>query len=219
MQKKKAVLFDLDGTVLDTIADIAAALNRALAAFGFKEKSVSQVQSYLGNGMLMLVRRATDFAAEDSLCLQIRELFAKEYANDMYSNTVPYQGVPQLLCDLGAAGVKVGVITNKDHRCALPMIKHYFGNAVDGVRGVKTDTDRKPNPQNTLNLLEEWGISPKDAVFVGDGLPDIEVAKNSNIEILPVGYGYTAPDILLEKSGVRAVSDVKELRRELFAKI
>ncbi|MBR4950547.1 MAG: HAD hydrolase-like protein, partial [Clostridia bacterium] len=106
MQKKKAVLFDLDGTVLDTIADIAAALNRALAAFGFKEKSVSQVQSYLGNGMLMLVRRATDFAAEDSMCLQIREAFAKEYANDMYSNTVPYQGVPQLLCDLGAAGVK-----------------------------------------------------------------------------------------------------------------
>lgn len=216
MAQKKAVLFDLDGTVLDTIADIAAAVNRALSAYGFPPKTVSQITGYLGNGSLMLMRRATDFNADDDLCLLIRKRFSEEYVNDMYSNTVPYEGIKELFADLSAKGAKIAVITNKDHRCAEPMIKHYFGDAVDVTRGVTADNDRKPNPEKTLNLLAEWGLTPEEALFVGDGMADLEVSKNSGIDFVPVGYGYTSSEILFAKSGRMVMADVESLRRELL---
>jgi len=213
---KKAVLFDLDGTVLDTIADIAAAVNRALNAYGFPEKTVEQITGYLGNGSLMLMRRATDFKADDDLCLLIRKRFGEEYINDMCNVTRPYEGIKELFAELSAKGAKIAVITNKDHRCAEPMIKHYFGESVDVTRGVTADTDRKPNPEKTLNLLAEWEITPEEALFVGDGMADLEVAKNSGIDFVPVGYGYTSPEKLFAESGKRVMADVEELRRELL---
>lgn len=213
---KRAVIFDLDGTVLDTIADIAAAVNRALVAFGFPERSVGEVQGFLGNGSLMLIRRATGVFDNDGLVLSVRTRFREEYEKDMCSLTKPYEGMTELLTELSAMGVKTAVVTNKDHRNAVPMIKHYFGEAVNITKGVTADGERKPNPENTLAVLNDLGVTVDEAVFVGDGMADLQVSRACNMDFIPVSYGYTSAERLFSESGRAAVSSVAELRAELL---
>lgn len=213
---KKAVLFDLDGTVLDTISDLAAAVNRAAKAFGFSERSVSQVQSYLGNGSLMLIKRAIGVFDDEALCLDVRARFREEYESDMYSLTKPYEGMVELMAELSQKGIRTAVVTNKDHRCAEPMIKRYFGDSVHITRGVTADGERKPNPETVLAVLSQLGVTPEETVFAGDGPADMEVSANAGIDFVPVGYGYTSPEWLEKESGITPASDVSDLRRMLF---
>ena len=215
LHNKSAVVFDLDGTILDTIGDIAAAVNRAITAFGFKERTVAEVQSFLGNGSLVLIQRAIE-SEKPELCTTIRARFRKEYEHDMYSNTRAYCGIPELLSELKASGVKVIVVTNKDDRCAKPMIERYFGNSVDICRGVVADAERKPNPAVTLSVLSELGIDPSNAVFVGDGMADLRVSKNAGIDFVPVGYGYTSPEKLFSECGITPCANVQALRERLL---
>ncbi len=214
--KKKAVVFDLDGTIIDTIDDIAAAVNRALEAFGYSGHTVAEITSFLGNGSLMLMRRALDVWDNDDLCFNVRERFRVEYEKGMFDQTKPYDGIKELLQELSAKGIATAVVTNKDDKCAVPMIKRYFGDLVTVTRGVRCDTDRKPNPQVTLQVLDKLGVSPEEALFVGDGSADVNVAKNCNIQLIPVGYGYTSREKLVELCGIEPAQSVTELRRKLF---
>lgn len=213
---KKAVIFDLDGTVLDTIADIAAAVNRALASFGFPERSVGEVESFLGNGSLMLIRRATGVFDNDEQVLSVRSRFRREYEKGMCDLTKPYEGMTELLAELSQRGVKTAVVTNKDHRNAVPMIKHYFGDTVHICKGVIADGERKPNPENTLSVLGSFGVTVEEAVFVGDGMADLQVSKACEMDFIPVSYGYTSAEKLKSESGREAVASVAELRAELL---
>lgn len=215
---KKAVIFDLDGTIIDTIRDIAAAVNRAANAFGFPSHSVEQVTGFLGNGSLMLMRRVTNVFDNDELCLAVRERFRREYETHMLDLTVPYDGIAELFSALRERNVKIAVVTNKDDHCAVPMIEHYFGGLVDITRGVRNDTDRKPNPEVTLSVLEQLGVSPDEALFVGDGMADVNVSKNCGIEIVPVGYGYTSAEKLLQETGVAPAMTVDELTKRLLSR-
>ncbi|MBR4278916.1 MAG: HAD hydrolase-like protein [Clostridia bacterium] len=213
---KKIVLFDLDGTILDTIGDIAAAINRALASYRFPPRTVSEVTSFLGNGSLMLMRRSLPEGGSDEFCREVRELFRKEYEKGMYDLTSPYEGIAELVRELNERGIVTAVITNKDDRAAVPMVRHYFGDIFSCVRGVRTDLDRKPNPEVTLSIIKDFGFTPEQAVLVGDGIPDLNVSKNANIDFIPVGYGYTKIEALFEGCGIMPVKSVSELREKLL---
>ncbi len=214
--KKKAVIFDLDGTVLDTMGDIAAAVNRALVSVCAPERTLNEVKSFIGNGSFMLIRRALPDRFDDEACLSVRERFRAEYESDMYSNTAPYDGICELLAELSSNGVAVMVVTNKDDRCAVPMIKHYFGENVHCCRGVRSENERKPDPRVTLSLLSEHGIKPEEALFVGDGMADLSVSEKCGIDFIPVGYGYTDKEKLFAECGKKPVSNVFELRQEIL---
>ncbi len=213
---KKVIIFDLDGTILDTIADIAAAVNRALAKLGYPERTVGEVQSFLGNGSLMLMRRALPAGATDEKCLELRSLFRAEYEKGMCETTAEYSGISELLKRLNAAGAVCAVVTNKDDKSAVPMVKHYFGNSFAYIRGVRGDTDRKPNPEATLSVIRELGFTPEQALFVGDGIADCEVSQNAGIDFVPVGYGYTPSEKLFEKCGKAPCESVFSLGVELM---
>lgn len=213
----KAVVFDLDGTLLDTVADLAGALCAALAAFGYPEHEANTVKSFLGNGSFMLVRRALPKEAPDSEIEPVRARFREEYEKHMLDKTLPYKGIKELLAGLASRGIKTAVVTNKDDASAVRMIKSFFGGYVAVCRGVRADGERKPAPGVTLSVLGALGVEPKNAVFVGDGIADYETAKNCKIRFVPVGYGYTDPDILFEKSGIKPVADVDALGKELFS--
>lgn len=213
---KKVIIFDLDGTILDTIADIAAAVNRSLAILGYPERTVSEIQSFLGNGSLMLMRRALPAGTADEECFELRRLFREEYEKGMCETTVPYKGVSELLQALKAAGAVCAVVSNKDDKSAVPMVKHYFGDSFAYIRGVRGDNDRKPNPEATLSVIRELGFTPEQALFVGDGIADCEVSQNAGIDFIPVGYGYTPSDKLLEKSGRTPCESVFALGVELM---
>lgn len=212
---KKAVVFDLDGTVIDTIADIASAVNRALEAFGYPERTVEEITSFLGNGSLMLIRRAIG-GGTDEHCDEIRARFREEYEKGMFDLTRPYEGIPELLNELKDRGASVAVVTNKDDKCAVPMIKRFFGDSVDICRGVRKDGERKPCPEVTLSVLDALGVTPDEALFVGDGMADLNVARNCNIDFVPVGYGYTPAERLFDGCGIEPVRNVFLLRNKLL---
>lgn len=212
---KKIIIFDLDGTILDTIGDITTAVNYALDVYGDPPRSVDEVKSFLGNGSLMLMRRALKNGGDDELCKEVRTHFRAEYERCMLDKTKAYDGIAELVDWLNERGVVSVVLTNKDDKNAVPMIKHYFGDRFAFVRGVRTDTDRKPNPEVALSILEKFGFSPDEALVIGDGMADLNLAKNAGIDFLPIGYGYTDPSRLLEECGILPVADVESLRREL----
>lgn len=212
---KKIIIFDLDGTILDTIGDITTAVNYALDVYGDPPRSVDEVKSFLGNGSLVLMRRALKNGGDDELCKEVRTHFRAEYERCMLDKTKAYDGIAELVDWLNERGVVSVVLTNKDDKNAVPMIKHYFGDRFAFVRGVRTDTDRKPNPKVALSILEKFGFSPDEALVIGDGMADLDLAKNAGIDFLPIGYGYTDPSRLLEECGIRPVADVESLRREL----
>lgn len=212
---KKIIIFDLDGTILDTIGDITAAVNYALDVYGDPPRSVDEVKSFLGNGSLVLMRRSLKNGGDDELCKEVRTHFRAEYERCMLDKTKAYDGIAELVDWLNERGVVSVVLTNKDDKNAVPMIKHYFGDRFAFVRGVRTDTDRKPNPEVALSILEKFGFSPDEALVIGDGMADLDLAKNAGIDFLPIGYGYTDPSRLLEECGIRPVTDVESLRREL----
>ncbi|MBQ1205744.1 MAG: HAD-IA family hydrolase [Clostridia bacterium] len=212
---KKIIIFDLDGTILDTIGDITTAVNYALDVYGDPPRSVDEVKSFLGNGSLVLMRRALKNGGDDELCKEVRTHFRAEYERCMLDKTKAYDGIAELVDWLNERGVVSVVLTNKDDKNAVPMIKHYFGDRFAFVRGVRTDTDRKPNPEVALSILEKFGFSPDEALVIGDGMADLNLAKNAGIDFLPIGYGYTDPSRLLEECGILPVADVESLRREL----
>lgn len=214
---EKAVVFDLDGTLLDTVEDLANALCRALAAFGYPKHDTETVKGFLGNGSLMLVRRALPKDASDSEVGSVRARFREEYEKNMLDKTAPYKGIQELLAELSSRGIKTAVVTNKDDRSASAMIKSFFGETVAVCRGVREDAERKPAPGVTLSVLEAFGVEPENAVFVGDGIADYETAKNCGIRFLPIGYGYTDPAVLLEKSGTEPIADAAALREALLS--
>lgn len=218
--KKKAVVFDLDGTILDTIGDIASAVNYALDAYGFKPRTKEEVISFIGNGSLMLIRRALgDESAEkydDNFVKEVRARFREEYQKHMFDETYIYDGVSELVDELKEMGIVSVVVTNKDDRSAVPMIKHYFGDRFAYVRGVRADTERKPNPELTLSVLNELGIKPSEALFIGDGMADLKVSQNCGIDYIPIGYGYTSPERLFAECQKTPVSDVKSLREAII---
>ena len=216
MKTKKAVIFDLDGTVLDTMGDIAAAVNRALFSVGAPERTLNEVKSFIGNGSFMLIKRALPEGYDDKACLEVRERFRTEYESDMYTNTKPYDGIAELLHELSSMGVSVAVVTNKDDRCAVPMIKHYFGESVGYVRGVRNDSERKPSVFTTRSALEFFSASADEALFVGDGMADLQTADKCGIDYIPVGYGYTDKKRLFDACGKEPVENVLELRREII---
>ncbi len=213
---KKVLFFDLDGTIINTIADITSALNRALDAYGLPNRSETEVKSFLGNGSLMLCRRAMNVFDNDELCLEFRKFYCNEYDSDMYSGTKVYDGIPQLLQELREKGLKIVVLSNKDDRNVVPMIKHYFGDLVDISRGVRTDTDRKPNPEVTLSILEDLGLSVDEALFIGDGTADLEVSAACGMDFIPVGYGYFPVEKLKQDSGKDPVMSVESLKEAIF---
>lgn len=212
---KKIIIFDLDGTVLDTICDLAAAVNYALALYHNPQRTVDEVKSFIGNGSLMLIRRSLQNGGDDDFCKEVRAHFRAEYERRMLDQTKPYDGIAEIIDMLNEKGIVSVVLTNKDDKNAVPMIRHYFGDRFALVRGVRADGERKPDPTVALSILDGLGFTPDEALIVGDGMADLKLAKNAGIDFLPIGYGYTDPSRLLEECGIRPVTDVESLRREL----
>ncbi|MBR0232382.1 MAG: HAD hydrolase-like protein [Clostridia bacterium] len=214
----KAALFDLDGTLLDTLGDLTSALNRTLGKNGFRsDYTRADVNGFIGSGALVLVARASGLPPESEECGKLRLAFTEEYRSDLFTHTRPYPGIPELLRELKARGVSSAVVSNKDDSCAEAIIEHFFGGDIAFTRGVRAEPERKPAPFTALEALKALHTEPRNAVLIGDGITDAGTAKNAGVRFIPVGYGYTSPEKLRDLCGVRPVRDVKELSEAVFS--
>ncbi len=193
--KYKLVIFDLDGTILNTLGDLCAASNAALQEFHLPEITLEQTQSYIGNGIRNLLLQASNYSEQiDSIV----EFFKEYYWYHFNDFTKPYEGIQEVFQFCKDKGIRIGVLTNKIEEIALPLIEAHFPNTMDFVFGEIEGRTRKPNPEFLLSIIKRYGYTEKDVLYIGDSEVDILTCKNASIEGVFVSYGFRTKNQLLQ---------------------
>ncbi|MGI6028413.1 MAG: HAD family hydrolase [Candidatus Heteroscillospira sp.] len=184
----KAAIFDMDGTLLYTLSDLARSVNHALAELGLPERSLDEVRAGIGNGVGNLMRLALPQGADEALCARALELFRAHYEKNSRVDTRPYPGIPQLLDSLRLAGVRTAIVSNKFDSAVKELNSLWFG--VDVAIGESSLCRRKPAPDMVLMALEALELSPADCAYIGDSEVDYHTAVNSGCMPVMAGWGY-----------------------------
>ncbi|MBQ6600736.1 MAG: HAD-IA family hydrolase [Clostridia bacterium] len=202
----KAVIFDLDGTLLDTLGDLHAAVNHALRAFGFPERSIDEVRRFIGNGVVKLMQRATPENTDEETDRKCLDAFRKYYLIHMRDKTAPYDGVIALLEKLRAKGIKTAVVSNKFHQAVYELCLDYFPGLIDEAFGVSVESERKPSPANVYKALEKTGVTADECIYIGDSEVDVQTSHNAGIKCIGVTWGFR-DRAELEKAGADIICD------------
>lgn len=189
-------VFDLDGTLLDTLDDLVTLTNDVLAEAGMPPRSRREINSYVGNGALALIRQAVPDGTPDNVADQVHRRWIEAY--DRYPNdlTRPYEGVADMLAALRECGCKLGILSNKFDGGVQFIVKKCLDGMVDVAHGEggPLNLPRKPDPAGLLTVMEELGSAPERTVYVGDSPGDIHVARNAGCYAVGVSWGYHDPD-------------------------
>lgn len=196
-----AILFDLDGTILDTLEDLRDACNYAITKYGFNEVTKEDVRRNIGNGILMLIKRCVNFNLDNIDLMHQR--FKEYYSKNCNVHTKPYEDIYKLLDYIKDNKIKMGVVTNKAYYAAKELIDSHFDGYFDLVLGdqMNIGLERKPNPNIIYYAMDKLGINDKNKVlYIGDSDVDIETVNNANIRGAFVSYGYRDKELLLQKT-------------------
>lgn len=209
----KAVIFDLDGTLLNTIDDLAAAANHALTQLGLPPHTTAEIMSYVGNGIPMLIRRMVPQPPQDEDIRRAAELFAPYYAAHKQDCTAPYPGIPEMLDVFAAHGIKLAVLSNKQHAMTQPIIHHYFGDRFAVVQGLADGMPAKPDPTGVNLVLEALGCAREEVLYVGDSDTDMLTARAAGLTACGVLWGFRSREVLLQGGAQVLCSTVEELQQ------
>ena len=207
---KKGVIFDLDGTLIHSLPDIAAAMNRALKQYGLPTLEENEYKYKVGNGVLKLTERAV--GERRDMYEQVKQAYMADYAEHNRVNTRPFRGVPELLRELNARGVPVCVLTNKDQRDAETILAHYFPDiSFAMIRGRVEGVPLKPDPTGALLLSSGIGAAPADCLYVGDTSTDMNCGVRAGMETVGVLWGYRPREELVASGARHLISEPAEL--------
>lgn len=190
----KLVIFDLDGTVLNTLDDLANAVNAALDIHNYPRHSVEDVRRFVGNGVAKLIRRAVPEGASDEQCAQVLKDFKACYRAHMNDRTAPYPGIEDLLKALKASGIKVGINSNKFDAALQGLCKLHFEGLYDYAVGESEITPKKPDPTAARRIMQATGVSAKETIYIGDSDVDLETARNAGTASAWVSWGFRHRD-------------------------
>ena len=208
------VFFDLDGTLLNTLDDLAAAGNYALESLGFETYPAERYKYFVGNGIPKLIERILPEGSSAELMERTHELFAEYYGAHSEDMTRPYDGIPELIEKLYDNGIKTAVITNKDHVFAGELIRRYFGNRITAVYGSVPGVPHKPDPQVVNKAIDELRAAREEILYVGDSGVDMRTAKNAGLVSAGVLWGFRKEEELISEGAVyicKEPSDIAEL--------
>ena len=208
-------IFDLDGTLLDTLQDLADSTNYALSLHHLPPRTVEEVRQFVGNGVGLLIHRAVPEGTAEELEGQVLRDFRAHYLLNMENRTAPYPGVPDLLDALRAAGVRTAVVSNKFDGAVKGLCQNYFGQRVEAAIGESQGVARKPAPDTVFRALTELGQAPEGAVYVGDSDVDILTAKNAGLPCIAVSWGFRSR-AFLEANGARVIADTMQELEQLL---
>lgn len=207
----KAVIFDLDGTLLNTLDDLAASVNFALRDCGYPERTIEEVRAFIGNGVIKLMQRATPDGIGQAEFDRCFESFRTHYLKHMFDTTKPYDGILPLLDTLKAAGIKTAVVSNKLHSGVVGLCKDFFGDRLTCAFGVLDESERKPAPANVFKAIKEMQVEAADCVYVGDSEVDVQTANNAGLDCIAVTWGYRDPDVLKMNSPKYMIEKPEEI--------
>ncbi len=207
----KLAIFDLDGTLADTLADIAHTMNAVLAARGYPEHSLDDYRRFVGNGVATLSSRVIP-SSDIDLAPKLVEDFRELYPSRMYDNTVPFEGLAACLDDLVEGGVGLAVLSNKPHFLTVPMCERLFADwPFDPIWGKMDEWPLKPDPASALEIAKLRAVDPADCAFVGDSGVDMATGKAAGMRSVGVLWGFRGREELLEFGADDIAGHVAEL--------
>ncbi|MBQ1701479.1 MAG: HAD-IIIA family hydrolase [Prevotella sp.] len=211
MNTYKTYIFDLDGTLLDTLNDLHASCNYALRTHGMPERSLEEVRQFVGNGVKKLMERAIPNGLENPLFEDTLQTFRQHYLLHNLDTTLPYPGIMEMLQQLKAQGKRIAVVSNKFYAATQDLCKHFFGDTIQVAIGEREDIKKKPAPDTVLEALRQLQVTRQDAVYVGDSEVDVETARNSGIPCISVLWGFRSKSFLLSHGATTFIETPNEL--------
>ena len=213
----KAVLFDMDGTVLDTLDDLADSVNRSLAEFSLPSVETSVVSRNLGNGAAYLIRHCVPQDTPDKLYEQVLAFYKPWYDAHCRIKTRPYEGIPELMRDLKAQGLRLAIISNKPDPAVQELAAFFFPGLAEIVVGESPSIRRKPSPDTVLAAVSRMGLAVDDCVYVGDSEVDIETARNAGMSCTSVTWGFRDEKVLVSSGATRLAHTPTELQERILS--
>ncbi len=206
-------IFDLDGTLLDTLEDLAAAVNYALRQHGMPEHSVDAVRCFVGNGVRLLMERATPDGAANPSFEKVFETFRQYYMAHSLDTTKPYENIPQVLASLRARGCRVAVVSNKMMAATQELCRYFFSDTVEVAIGEDEASGirKKPAPDTVEVALQSLGVGKEGAVYVGDSDVDIMTARHAGLPCISVLWGFRDKTFLQEHGATTFITRPGEL--------
>lgn len=207
--KYDAVIFDLDGTLTNTLEDLQSSVNFALREFGFPERSIDEVRSFVGNGVRRLIFLSVPENTPEETAEECLAVFKEYYKNNSLVRTKPYDGIIPMLEKLKESGVKTAVVTNKMNEAAQEIVRIFFDGFIEETLGQIDGVAQKPQPDGINHVLSMLGVSKEKAVYVGDSEVDCLTAVNAGIPCIGVSWGFRDKSVLLE-NGADFIADTPE---------
>lgn len=206
--QKKVVIFDLDGTLLNTLNDLTDSTNYVLKKYNYPQKTLNEVRNLVGNGVSKLIERAIPDGKENSYFVNCLKDFKDHYSKNMYDNTCPYDGIISALQELRQKGLKIAVASNKFDTAVKELCRKYFTNLIDFSIGEdeKNGIYKKPDPAMVSSIIKKYSVCKEEVLYVGDSEVDIQTAQNSGVDCLSVSWGFKSREFL-ENHGAKIIID------------
>ena len=214
----KAVIWDLDGTLLNTLDDLAASVNAALAMNGMPLRSTEEVRAFVGNGIRNLMIRAVPGGEANPAFDKALEDFIRHYGAHSRDRTRPYDGILEMLDKLSAAGVKHAIVSNKIDFAVKALSRAYFGERMCAAIGDDPSRARKPAPDSVFAAMREMGVTAQETVYVGDSDVDVLTARNAGVPCVAVLWGFR-DEACLRAAGAGRLARTPDELREIIGRL
>ena len=209
--KYESYIFDLDGTLLNTLDDLAASCNYALRSCDMPEHTIDEVRRFVGNGVKKLMERAIPQGVANPKFEECYATFRKHYLEHSLDTTQPYPGVPEMLERLKHNGAKLAVVSNKFYAATQGLVRHFFGEWIEVAIGERPDIRKKPSPDTVIEALRQLNMPRETAVYIGDSDVDIDTARNCGMPCISVLWGFRSRDFLLQHGATQLIASPSEI--------
>ena len=209
----KAVLFDMDGTLLDTLEDLCDSTNHALEQMGYPLRGIEEIRRFIGNGAEKQIRRAVPEGTSEGKIMETLAAFRAYYQDHCQIKTKVYDGLLDVLSELKEKGVKMAVVSNKPDAAVKKLSREYFGDRLDYAIGPSDGVRCKPYPDMAEEALKALGVEKKDAVFVGDSEVDVQTGLNAGLDVIAVSWGFRSREVVIEAGAKMIADDASELEK------
>ena len=209
----KAVIFDLDGTLLDTLEDLANACNYALRSCGYEEHAINEYVKFVGSGRYVLIQRILPeiYRENEVVINKVLALFDEYYGDHMLDTTKPYEGIDNMIDGLKKNNIKLAVVSNKPDEFAAEVVKKYFGDKFEITYGQRVNHAVKPDPRTVYEVIEYLKVGKEECIYVGDSDVDMITAKNANVKSVGVAWGFRGEEELISAGANHIIHNPNDL--------
>lgn len=212
MNKTKCLIFDLDGTLLNTLTDLCNSTNYALRQFGMPERSLEEVRCFVGNGVAVLIQRAVPTGTDEDTIQRVLQVFRQHYLLHSFDTTIPYNGILDMLAECRHRGLRTAIVSNKLDAAVQQLAQHFFPNLIDTAVGEQQPLiRRKPYPDMVNLALQRLHLPADEAIYVGDSDTDILTARNAGLPCMSVTWGFRTRNELLTAGATLLIDNPSEV--------